>query len=105
MLWQFGAGERLSYRIVADVCDLAQTIQQAQRLKDAGINADADIGIAGLNFLQSRARGEGTLRHNRHRQSPTSAGVVDVCAELAQGPPHSSGRIMWSWHLTPSYYR
>ena len=49
MLGQFGAGQRLSDAIVADVGDLAQTVEQAERLKDAGIDADADVGVTGLD--------------------------------------------------------
>ena len=55
MLWQIGAGQRLSDAVVADVGDLAQTVEQAKRLKDAGIDADADIGVAAFDLLQGRA--------------------------------------------------
>ena len=52
MLGQVGAGERLTDAVVADVGDLAQAVEEAERLKDASINADADVGIASLDFLQ-----------------------------------------------------
>jgi hypothetical protein len=99
VLGQFGAGERLSNGIVADVCELTQTVEEAEGLKDAGINADADIGVPGLDFLQGRARREGALRHDSHGQPSTPPGVVDIGAEFAQGAPHSGGRIMGCRHL------
>ena len=88
--------------IVADVGDLAQTVEQAERLKDAGIDADADVGVTGLDFLQRRAGREGALGHDRHRQPPAPTGVVDVGAELAHGPPNGGGRFVRGRHLQPS---
>jgi hypothetical protein len=105
MLGQFGAGERLSDAIVADVGNLAQTVEQTERLKNAGINANADVGVASLDSLQSRAGRKGALGHDCHRQPPTPTGVVDVGAELSQGPPNGGGRIVWGRHLSPSRYR
>src|SRR3546814_18594513 len=92
MFGQFGAGQRLSDRVVADIGDLAQTVEQAERLKDARIDADADAGVPSLDFLQGRAGREGALRYDRHRQPATPAGVVDIGAELAPGAPRSEER-------------
>lgn len=78
VLGQFRAGERLSNWVVADVGDLAQTVEQAERLKDARINADADIGVPGLDLLQGRAGREGAFRDDSHWQPPTPTGIVDV---------------------------
>ena len=64
MLWQFGAGERSADAVVADVGDLAQAIEQAERLENAGIYADADVGVPGFDPLQSRAGREGALGHD-----------------------------------------
>lgn len=105
MLWQFSAGQRLSDAIVADVGDLAQTVQQTERLKNAGIDANADVGVAGLDSLQGRAGRKGALGYDCHRQPPTPTGVVDVGAELAQGPPNGGRGIVWGRNLTPSRYR
>ncbi len=91
MLGQFGAGQCLSDAIVADVGDLAQTVEQTRRLKDAGIDANADIGIAGFDSLQGRTGREGALGHDGHRQPPASAGVVDVSAKLAHGSSNGGG--------------
>ena len=41
MLGQLGAGQRLSDTVGADVGDPAQTVQEAEGVKDAGIDADA----------------------------------------------------------------
>src|SRR6202034_623589 len=46
------AGQRLSDWVVADVGDLAQTVEQAERLEYAGIYSDAYIGVPGFNFLE-----------------------------------------------------
>lgn len=49
------------------------------RLQDGGIDADADIGVAGFDLLQGRAGGEGVLGHDpmgsrgRRRASRISA--------------------------------
>lgn len=90
MLGEFGAGERLADAVVADVGNPAQAVEQAERLQDAGVNADADVSVSGLNPLQCRPGREGPLGHDRHRQPPAPTGIVDVCAELAQGAPHGS---------------
>lgn len=96
MLGQVGAGERLTDAVVADVGDLAQAVEQAERLQDAGINADADVGVPSFDPLQCRARREGALGYDRHRQPPTSTGIMDVRPKLAQRAPHRSRRVVWS---------
>lgn len=105
MFGQSGARERLPDRIVADVSDHAQTIEQAKRLKDACVNADADTAVTGFDFLQGGAGRKGTFRHDRHRQSPTSSGIVNIRSELAQSPAYGGGRIVWCWHLLSSHFR
>ena len=52
VLGQFGAGECLSDGIIAKVGNLTQTFEQAERLKDARINANADIAVPSLDLLQ-----------------------------------------------------
>ena len=51
MLGQFRASQNLSNGVVVNVGDLAQTVQQAERLKDAGIYADANICVPSLDPL------------------------------------------------------
>jgi len=51
-----------------------------KRLQDGGVDADADIGIASFDLLQGRAGRERTRCHDRHRQSPSTTGVVDIRA-------------------------
>ena len=82
VLGQVGAGQGLPDRVVADIGDLAQTVEQAERVKDARIDANADIGIPGLDLLQRRAGGEGTLRHDRHWQPTTPTSTMDVRAKI-----------------------
>lgn len=105
VLGQIGAGQRLPDAVVADVGDSAQAVEEAEGLQDAGIDADADIGVAGFDPLQRRARREGALSHDSHRQSAPAACIVNVRAELAQGAPDGSRRVMWGRHMTPSHYR
>lgn len=99
MLGQVGAGERLTDAVVADVGDLAQAVEEAERLQDAGINADADIGVPGFDPLQRRSRREGALGYDRHRQPSASTGIMDVRPKLAQRAPHRSRRVVWSGHF------
>lgn len=82
MLGKFSAGQRLPDGIVTDVGELAKTVEQAERLQNGGINADADVGVAGLDPLQGRAGGEGALGHDRHGQPPAPTGIVNIRAEL-----------------------
>jgi len=96
MLGQVGAGERLTDAVVADVGNLAQTVEQAEGLQDAGINADADVGVPSFDPLQCRARRERALGYDRHRQSSASARIMDVRPKLAQRAPHRSRRVVGS---------
>ena len=105
MLGQRGAGQRLSDWIVADIGELAHAVEQAERVKDTRIDTDTDTGVPGFDLLQSRAGGKGALRHDCHWQPATPAGIADVGAELAQGAPHSGGRVVRCWHLRSSHYR
>lgn len=104
VLGQIGACQCLSDTVVADVGNLAQAVEQAQGLKDTGIDADADSGVPRFDPLLCRAGREGALSHDRHRQSATPACIVNVRAELAQGALHGGRRFMWSRHMTPSHY-
>ena len=52
VFWQFGASQCLSDRVVTDVGDLAETLEQTEGLEDAGIDADADVSVAGFDPLQ-----------------------------------------------------
>jgi hypothetical protein len=99
MFGQFGAGEGLSNAIVADVGDLAQAVEQAERKQDASVNADADIGVACFDSLKRGAGREGALGHNRHGEPSTAAGIMNVRAEFAQRPPHCGWRIVRSRHM------
>ena len=99
MLRQIGAGERLADAVVADVGDLTQAVEQAKRLQDAGINADADVGVPGFDPLQCRARCEGALGYDSHRQPSASTSIMDVRPKLAQRAPHRSRRVVWSRHF------
>ena len=105
MLWQCGAGERLPDAIAADIGNLAQAVEQAERLKDGGVDADADIGVAGFDLLQGRSGREGALGHDRHGETAAAAGVADIRAELSQCPFCRSRCIMWCWHLNSSRYK
>lgn len=99
MLRQVGAGERLTDAVVADVGDMAQAVEQAERLQDTGINADADVGVSGFDPLQCRARREGALGYDCHRQPSASTGIMDVRPKLAQRALHRSRRVVWSGHF------
>src|ERR1700733_913560 len=67
-LRQLGAGKGLADAIAADVGDFSETVEEAERLQDGGIDADADIGVARFDPLQGRARCESALGHHGHRQ-------------------------------------
>lgn len=82
-LGQLGTGESLPDGVVADVRDFTQAVEQAERLEDAGVDADADIGVASLDPLQRGSGRKGALGRDRHRQAPASTGVVDVRPQLS----------------------
>lgn len=105
MFGQLGGGQRLTDRVVTDVCDLAQTVEQAECKKDAGIDADADARIPRLDPLQCRPGCEGAFGDDRHGQPPTPTGVVDIGPEFAQRAPNGGWRIVWCGHMTPSHYK
>lgn len=62
------------------------------------------VAVAALDSLQRRAGREGALGDDGHRQPPTPPGVMDVRAELAQGPPNGGRGIVGGRHLRPSCY-
>ncbi len=51
VLGQFCGGQCLPNRVIADIGDLAQAVEKAERLKHAGIVADADIGVPRLRLF------------------------------------------------------
>jgi len=99
MLGEVGAGERLADAVVADVGDLAQAVEKTERLQDAGIDADADIGVPSFHPLQRRPGREGALGHDRHRQPSASTGIMDIRPKLAQRALHCGGGCVWSGHF------
>lgn len=99
VLGQMGTGQCLSDAVIADVGDLAESVEQAECLEDAGINADADVGVPSFDSLQCRAGREGALGHDRHWQPSASTGIVYVRSKLAQGTPHGGRGGMWSGHF------
>lgn len=104
MLRQFRTGEGLSDAVVADVGDLAQTVEQTERLQDAGVDANADTGIAGLDSLKCGPGREGPFRNHRHRQPSATTGVMDVSTEFAQHSSDGCRRGVWSRHMPPLRY-
>ena len=62
------------------------------------------LGVARFDLLQGRAGREGAFGHNGHGQPPSTTGVVDIRAQLAQGAPHSGGRMVLRRHLRSSCY-
>lgn len=105
MFGKIGAGECLPNAVIADVGDLAQSVEQSERQKNACIDADADVCVAGLDLLQGGAGREGALGHDRHGQASASTGVVDVRPEFTQRPPHGGGRVVRCGHLLASRYK
>ena len=101
---QLGAGEGLPDTVIADVGNLAQAVEQAERLQDTGVDADADMGVAGFDPLEGGAGREGAFRHDRHGQPPAATGITDVRSKFAQGSPDGGGRIVRSRHMSPSCY-
>ena len=82
MLGKFGAGQRLSHGVVTDVGELTKTVEQAERQQNGSVDADADVGAAGLDPLQGQAGGEGALGDDRHGQPAAPTGIVNVRSEL-----------------------
>ena len=104
MFGKVGAGKRLSDGVVADVGKFAKAVEQAERLQNGGVNTYADSGVAGLDPLQSRTRGEGALSDDRHWQPPPAPGVTNVRSKLSQSSSNGGGRVMGRRHMMPSYY-
>src|SRR5580704_14175406 len=61
---QLRAGQGLADAVARDVGEFAQAVEQAKRLQDCGVNADADIGVARFDLLQGRAGRERAFRHD-----------------------------------------
>jgi hypothetical protein len=85
--------------VLANVGNLAETIEQPERLQDRSVDADANARVAFFNALQGRSRGKCALGYNAHWQAAPTARVMDVGAELAKRAAHSSRRIVRSWHI------
>ena len=85
MLGQLGRGLCQANTVLADVCYFAQSVQQAECLKNSAVDTDADAGISFFDLLQGRAGGESPLRHNRHGKMATAASIAQISAQLTQG--------------------
>lgn len=83
MLGQFGTGEGLPDAVIADVGNLAQALEQTERLQDTRVYADAHFGIAGFDPLEGGAGREGAFRHDPHGQPSPSPGIMDIRSEFA----------------------
>lgn len=105
MLRQVGAGERLTDAVVADVGDLAQAVEQAERLQDAGINADADVGVPASTLcsverdVKARSATTAIGSRRRRRASWMSAPSLRSARRTA------AGGLCGVAILTPSHYR
>jgi len=51
MFRQFGTCQRLTNTVVTDVGDLTQALEETERLKYAGVDADADARVASFDSL------------------------------------------------------
>jgi hypothetical protein len=85
--------------VLADVGNLAETVEQPERLQDRGVNADANARVAFFNALQGSSRGKRALGDNAHWQAPPTARVMNVGAELAKRTTHSSRGMVGGWHI------
>ena len=72
MLGQFDSGKRPSDAVVADVGGQAPTVEQAERLQDAGIKTDPDIDAPALDFLKGLTGRNGALGHDSRRRQRAS---------------------------------
>ena len=52
--------------VLANVGNLAETIEQPERLQDRGVDADANARVAFFNALQGCSRGKCALGYNAH---------------------------------------
>jgi hypothetical protein len=85
--------------IAANIGDISDVVEQAERLQDGGIDADTDIGIPSFDPLQSGTGRESALGDDSHGQPAAAAGVTDVHPQLAQGAAYSGGRMVRCWHF------
>jgi hypothetical protein len=53
MFRECGTRQGLAYGIVTDIGNVAQGRQQTERLKNAGVDADANAGVALFDSLKS----------------------------------------------------
>lgn len=85
--------------IAANVGDISEVVEQAERLQDGGIDADTDIGITSFDPLQGGTGRESALGDDSHGQSAAAAGVTDIQSQLTQGAAYSGGGVVWRWHF------
>jgi hypothetical protein len=76
--WKFLRRESKPGFVLARVCELSQTLEEAQGLKHCGVDPDAHAMVAGLDSPESRSACEGSLRNNFSRQASAAASVADV---------------------------
>jgi hypothetical protein len=105
VLWQIGAGQPLSDRVVADVRELTQALCQAEGLQYGAVKADADARIPFLYALQGGAGSKGSLCHHRHGQSTTTTGVAKILAQLLEQATNVRRGVMRCRHMEASYSR
>lgn len=123
MLGQLGAGERLADAVVADVGDLDQAVEQAERLENAGIDADADVGVAGFDSLERDVKARWGLRRSqllnpstwapkKRSRSSTLLPCFRFCFHFDMSPPWLDWRLKHTdvcigpstWRHDKAYY-
>jgi hypothetical protein len=52
MLWKRRTRQRLTNAVITDIGDFTQAFEEAERLKNAGINTDADACVSGFDPLE-----------------------------------------------------
>lgn len=67
MLGKVGAGECLANAVIANIGELAQSIEKTECLQHAGINPNADACIPSFYSLKRGTRRERALGHYCHR--------------------------------------
>ncbi len=77
--------------VLPGICDGKKSIQESQRKEYGGVSTKTDPWVAPFYLHKSLPRDHGTIRHHRHRESPSAPGISNIDPNFSECAIHWNG--------------